>query len=71
MDYIMKEFLFANYRIISFCSQLKLSVDIFVMSVMLVFAEFWFIFVKRQKAHLVLFFYLFILFYKSNVLLIL
>ncbi len=43
----MKEFLFSIW-IISLSSHLKLSIDIFIMSVRHVFAYFWFIFVKRS-----------------------
>ncbi len=50
----MKEFLF-SIRFISLSSNLKLSIDIFIMSVRHVFADFWFIFVKcscsREMAH--------------------
>ncbi len=50
MDYdyiIMKEFLF-SICFISLSSNLKISVDIFIMSVSHEFAEFRFIFVKRS-----------------------
>ncbi len=60
-DNIMEEFFIC---FISLSSNLKLSIDIFIMSVRQVFAEFLFIFVKsscsrprRQKAHHVCFLY--------------
>ncbi len=70
---IMKEFLF-SICFISLSSNLQLSIDIFIMSVRHVFAEFQFIFVKRscsrrdgRKRIMFVFFIL----YKHNVLLIL
>ncbi len=65
-DYIMKEFLFWIW-IILFCSRLKLSIDIFIMSVRKIFAEFRCIFVKRSKTETgEIASYLFSLFYKST-----
>ncbi len=43
----MKEF-FGGILIIYFCSNLKLSIDIYIMSVRKIFAEFRFIFKKRS-----------------------
>ncbi len=43
----MKEFCF-RFRFISLSSNLKISIDIFIMSVSHVFADFRFIFVKRS-----------------------
>ncbi len=63
---IIKEFLF-SVCFISLSSNLKLSVDIFIMSVRHVFAEFQYIFVKRScsrrdgRKHII-----FSLFYKST-----
>ncbi len=70
---IMKEFLF-SICFISLSSNLQLSIDIFIMSVRHVFAEFQFIFVKRscsrRDGRKCIMFVFFIL-YKHNVLLIL
>ncbi len=65
----MKEFLF-SIRFISLSSNLKLSIDIFIMSVRHVFADFRLIFVKRScsrpDAHRFLYFIkLFYIFYKT------
>ncbi len=70
---IMKEFLF-SISFILLSSNLKLSIDIFIMSVRHVFAEFLFIFVKRScsrrdgRKHIM---FVFFILYKHNVLLIL